>query len=290
MKYLYLLLVLLLPTSWLIAQEKIVPLYDGPAPGSENWTWNEAELKNEAFNFRLVYNVSQPTLTVFQPEQPNGTAIVICPGGAFQFLAIDHEGYDVARKLNEKGITAFVLKYRLSHSLTDNPMQELNARQPGSEKFNKEIVPVVGMGIADGKKAIEYVRDHAEEYDVSKDQIGIIGFSAGGTVTTGVTYTYDEASKPDFVAPIYPYVGSFDIPKVPEDAPPMFICAATDDDFGFEDHCVKLYNDWKQAGKSVEMHLYAKGGHGFGMMQKNLPVDTWIVRFTDWLKMLGFVD
>ena len=115
-----------------------------------------------------------------------------------------------------------------------------------------------------------------------------MGFSAGGTVTSGVAYTYDHSNRPDFVAPIYPYVGSFDKPAIPSDAPPMFILAASDDMFGFQRHCVLLYNDWIDAKNSAELHIYAKGNHGFGMNKKYLPVDSWIERFGDWLMMLGY--
>ncbi len=272
------------------AQEQVIPLYQGKAPGSESWTWHEKEftLGNQGAVF--VYNVSEPTLTVFRADSNSstGTAVIICPGGGFQFLSMKSEGIEVAQWLNKKGITCFVLKYRLSHSLTDNPMQEFMDKHPNTDKFNKDIEPIVAMAIADGKKAISYVRDHASDFSISPDRIGIIGFSAGGTVSTGVAYTYDANSRPDFVASLYPYVGSFEKPPVPQDAPPLFICAATDDRFGFNMHCIKLYEDWVGAKKSAELHIYAKGNHGFGMNKMNLPVDTWIDRYTDWMKMQGF--
>jgi len=273
------------------SQEQVITLYPAGAPGSENWTWNESEMKIPGSDARFVYNVSNPTLTVFKADSAiaTGTAVIICPGGAFQFLSIDNEGYLVAHWLNEHGITAFILKYRLSHSETDNPFQELIAKMPNSEKFNEEIKPIVSMAISDGKAAISYVRKHAAEYGISENKIGIMGFSAGGTVTSGIAYTYDAESRPDFIAPIYPYVGSFDKSNVPVDAPPMFILAASDDMFGFHKHCVLLYNDWVNAKKSAELHIYAKGDHGFGMTKKDLPVDSWIERFADWLEMLGFI-
>ena len=290
MKMKPILILLFLICQFISAQNQVIVLYPGGAPGSEDWTWKENEAKLGNTDIRLVYNVSDPTLTVFKsPDNiATGTAVIVCPGGAFQFLSIESEGIQVAKWLNTKGITAFVLKYRLSHSMTDDPMQELMGKMPNSEKFNEEIRPVVAMGIADGKAAITYVRKHAAEFGISQEKIGIIGFSAGGTVTTGVAFTYDKESRPDFVAPIYPYVGSFEKPAVPADAPPMFISAASDDMFGFQEHCVKLYNEWNKAKKSVELHIYAKGDHGFGMNKKNLPVDTWIERFTEWLKMLGY--
>jgi acetyl esterase/lipase len=275
---------------YVYAQDQVVSLYPGKAPGSENWTWNETVMKIPGTDVRFVYNVSDPTLTVFKadPAVSTGTAVIVCPGGAFQFLSIDSEGYQVAEWLNKHGITAFVLKYRLSHSLTDNPFQELMEKMPNSEKFNEEIRPIVSMAISDGKAAIAYVRTNADEFGISKNKIGIMGFSAGGTVTTGVAFTYDTESRPDFVAPIYPYVGSFEKPAVPSDAPPMFIAAASDDMFGFQKHCTILYNEWVDAKKQAELHIYGKGGHGFGMTKNNLPVDSWIERFGDWLVMLGY--
>lgn len=268
------------------AQNKVVPLYPGAAPGSESWNWDEAIMEMGPVKF--TYNISKPSLTVFQadPSVATGKAFVVCPGGGFHFLSMDNEGYEVAKWLNAKGITAFVLKYRTEHCLTNNPMQEFISKQPNTEKFNKDIEPVVAMAIADGKGAIAYVRSHTAEYGVNPDQIGIIGFSAGGTVTAGVAMTYDLSSRPDFAAPIYPYVGSFGNPAVPADAPPIFIAAASDDNFGFQTHCTALYEKWVGAKKSAELHIYKKGGHGFGMQKQNPPTDQWINRLYEWLTNL----
>lgn len=269
-----------------IAQNNIIQLYEGAAPGSESWNWEEKAAEMGPAKF--TYNVVTPSLTVFEasPERANGTAVIICPGGGFHFLSMDNEGYDVAKWLNEKGITAFVLKYRTEHCLTDNPMQEFMQKQPNTEKFNKDIEPIVAMGIADGKAAVALVRKNAPKWNLKPNQIGIMGFSAGGTVTTGVAFTFDETSRPDFAAPIYPYVGGFGNPDVPENAPPLFITAASDDNFGFQTHCTQLYNKWNAAGKSVELHIYLKGGHGFGMRKQNLPSDQWIEQFYEWLNSL----
>ncbi len=266
--------------------QKVIPLYEGAAPGSEAWDWSEQSVSPG--DGSMVYNVSQPTLTLFEPVpgSATGIAVVVCPGGGFHFLSMQNEGLEVARWLNEKGITAFVLKYRLVHCLTDNPMMEFIGKGPNTEKFNREIEPEVGMAIADGNRAVAYVRLHAQEYGLSPDRIGIMGFSAGGTVAAGVAYTFSGDSRPDFSAPIYPYVGSFGNPPVPADAPPLFILAASDDMFGFQVHCLRLYEAWIQAGKSAELHLYEKGNHGFGMNTQHLPVDTWIERFHEWLSSL----
>jgi dienelactone hydrolase len=274
--------------STALSAQKVIPL---EAKGSESWNWNETETFNNMIKLKLVYNVAHPTLTVFLPDSvvDNGTAVVICPGGGFHFLSIENEGFEVARWLTKKGITAFVLKYRLVHCLTDNPMQEFTDKKPGSPKFNQDIEPVVGMDITDGENALAYVRQHAAEYKIDPKRIGLMGFSAGGTVTAGVAYNYTPETRPDFVAPIYPYVGSFIKTSVQTDAPPLFTVVAADDYFGFDKDCIDLYKDWIASKHSAELHIYAKGGHGFGMGKKNLPTDNWIERFADWLGQQGFL-
>ncbi|MES1219159.1 MAG: alpha/beta hydrolase [Bacteroidota bacterium] len=270
-----------------INAQKVIPL---ESKGSETWDWKEKEIRNNAFGTPIVYNVSHATLTVFPADSAtaNGTAIVICPGGAFQVLSIESEGYDVAKWLNKRGITAFVLKYRLAHTFSDDPIKELFAKQPNTDKFNEEIKPIVAFDITDGLNAISYVRTHAAEYKVAANRIGIIGFSAGGTVASGVAYTYTAENRPDFVAPVYPYVGSFAHSSVPKDAPPLFTLVAADDQFGFDKHSIRLYEEWIAAKHSAELHVYAKGGHGFGMRKQNLPVDNWIEVFNAWLIQQGF--
>jgi len=272
------------------AQQKVIQLYSGPAPGSENWNWDEKVNEKNMWNTKVVYNVSRPTLTVFTPDASvaNGTAVIICPGGAFHALSINSEGFDVASWLVKKGIVCFVLKYRLAHSLTDDPVKEVMDKS-GKKEFNDENVAVIPLEIADGRTAIVYVRKHASEYKISPDRIGIIGFSAGGTVTASTAYNYTAENRPDFVAPIYAYMPEFLQSNVPNDAPPMFLAAATDDQLGLAPHSVDLYNKWVAAKHSAELHLYAKGGHGFGMRTQNIPTDTWIDRFADWLNAQGFL-
>ena len=270
------------------AQNKVVRLYEGAAPGSENWKQQEKENNNNMWQTRIVYNVAQPTLTVFAPDPAtaNGTAVIISPGGAFHALSIDSEGFDVARWLNAKGVTCFVLKYRLAESKTDDPVKELQAKGP---KGLQDAAPVIKLAAADGLKAVEHVRSRAKEYNVNPDRIGIIGFSAGGTVAASVAYNYTTASRPNFVAPIYLYYAAELRKDVPPDAPPMFILAATDDPLGLAPHSVRLYNDWTAAKKPAELHLYSTGGHGFGMRKQNLPSDQWIGLFADWLGAQGLL-
>jgi acetyl esterase/lipase len=116
-----------------------------------------------------------------------------------------------------------------------------------------------------------------------------MGFSAGGGVTTGVAFQYKPESRPAFVAPIYAGGEDFRSLTVPADAPPMFVAAATDDSLGLAPLSVALYAKWANAKKSAELHLYAKGSHGFGMHQQNIPTDHWIDRFADWLELEGFM-
>jgi acetyl esterase/lipase len=117
-----------------------------------------------------------------------------------------------------------------------------------------------------------------------------MGFSAGGTVAMLVAAGYDAGSRPAFIAPIYASTRALPTWAVPEDAPPMFLVAATDDQLGLAPESIRIYERWLQAGKPVELHLYAQGGHGFGMRSQNLPSDSWIDRFGDWLSASGLID
>lgn len=271
--------------------QRVIPLYEGKAPGSESWTWGEQESVNNAFKTRTIYNVSQPTLTAYlpKPELATGTAVIVAPGGAFHILSIDNEGIEVAKWLNSKGVAAFVLKYRLVRSLTDNPVAELMPKMQDFKKLDEENAPVVEMAVADGKKAIEYVRTHAKELDILPNRIGIMGFSAGGTLSLGVGLSYTAANRPDFIAPIYPKTDVFGGINVPADAPPAWICAASDDQLGFAPHATALYNAWIAAKKTAELHMYQKGGHGFGMNKQKIPTDTWYERFGEWMKLQGYL-
>jgi acetyl esterase/lipase len=212
---------------------------------------------------------------------------VICPGGAFYALSIDSEGFDVARWLTNHGVAAFVLKYRLIKCNTDDPTRELMAR---GATLERDVAPVAKLAMADALKAIGNVRARAAEYHVNPDRIGIIGFSAGGTVAASAAYNYTADTRPDFVAPIYLAYDWAIKASVPSDAPPMFIAAATDDQLGLAPQSIKIYQDWTGAHKPAEMHLFEKGGHGFGMRRQNIPTDRWIERFGDWLDLHGMLE
>jgi acetyl esterase/lipase len=285
----YILMCLLITAGCLVyGQEKVIKLYDGKAPGSENWDWTE-KVANTAGH--EVYNVVNPTLTVYlaDPAVSNGTAVIICPGGGFHMLSIESEGSMVAKWLNAKGVTAFVLKYRLVHSLTDNPVKEMMSKFADPKALDRENGTVVTMAAADGKMAMEYVRKHAAEYHIEPHRIGLMGFSAGGTVAMGVGLTYTNDTRPDFLAAIYAYTKALGDHPIPGDAPPIFICAATDDQLVMSSLSANLYLQWIAAKRPAELHIYAKGGHGFGMNAHGIPVSGWIDRFGDWLKQQGYL-
>ena len=285
-----LVILLLCFAAFLQAQQPVIPLYKGTAPGSENWDWKETTIPKNSNGLVITHNVVTPTLTVYTPEagMANGSSLIICPGGGFHILSMNTEGWDVAAALVKKGVTCFVLKYRLAHTLTNDPMQEMmSAIQSGD--VDKKMEKTIPLSIADGKAAIAYVREHATELGINPNRIGIMGFSAGGTVAGSAAFNYTPSNKPDFVAPVYAYMPAVLMGTVAADAPPMFLVAASDDQLNLQTNSVDLYTKWNSAKKSAELHLYTKGGHGFGMRNQNIPTDTWLDRFTDWMGLLGFL-
>jgi acetyl esterase/lipase len=260
----------------------VIRLYPGAAPGSESWTHKEQDYFSAIFNTQVVTNVVNPTLTRYAPapENANGTAVIICPGGGFHALSINSEGVEVAKWLNDKGVTGFVLKYRLVPTGKDGTSEMMAKKR---EKVDQDMRAAYPLALADGLAAMKYLRDHAAELGISPQRIGFMGFSAGGTVTTGVAMHYTPESRPDFVAPIYAYLGLLGEADVPKDAPPLFALAASNDPLGLADDSVELYSKWLAAKKSAELHMYATGGHGFGMKKQNIPSDQWIERFGEWL-------
>jgi acetyl esterase/lipase len=282
-------LVALLAAAPLSAQE-VIRLYSGAAHGSEDGNYPEKRYFSKAWNTEVVTNVTQPTLTVYKPDpaRANGTSVVICPGGAFMALSIASEGTEVAKWLTAKGVTAFVLKYRLAHTGEDGTKEAMDAIQD-QKKLNETIGKIVPLSIADGLAAMTFVRKHATEWGLAPDRAGIIGFSAGGTVAAGAGFGYTSENRPAFVAAIYAAASAVKNNPVPSDAPPMFLAAATDDQLNLAPDSIQLYNQWTAARKSAELHMYAKGGHGFGMRQQGIPTDHWVDRFGEWLDARGLL-
>lgn len=271
--------------------QKVIQLYEGKPKGSENWTWNETISTKNMFNTEVVYNVTQPTITAFLPPKDlaTGTAIVVAPGGAFHTLSINSEGYDVAKWLNSKGIAAFVLKYRVARSFTDDPVKEIMGKMQNFKTLDDENAPIIPLAMADGLTAVKYVRDHAKEMDIDPQKVGFMGFSAGGTLTMSVVYNGTDENRPNFVAPIYAYEPAVIGSTIPSVKTPIFVAVAGDDQLGMMPMSINIYKKWFDAKQPSELHIYEKGGHGFGMRKQNLPTDTWYERFGEWLKLQGYL-
>jgi acetyl esterase/lipase len=274
------------------SQQKVIPLWPGVAPGSENWTQHEQQYVSPNHT-RYVRNVTRPTLTAYLPAPgtSNGTAVVICPGGGFHFLVMNNEGSDAARWLNARGVTAFVLKYRLipTTGTGDSFLRQTTEDIANRTKMDRLMRPIAPLVRADGQQAIKLVRRHAAVWKIATNRIGIMGFSAGGFLTADVALHHDSSSRPDFAAAIYPALPHPIM--VPADAPPMFVVCASDDPLVPPlDNGVLLYTLWKLAGIPAELHVYAQGGHGFGMRKRGLPVDHWIDALGAWLGSQGFLQ
>ncbi len=274
--------------------------YPGPTSGQAQvialWpegaidTANQVQPEEIAFlqsGLKVVRNVSQPSLTVFLPDPAlaTGAAVIVCPGGAYHFLAFEHEGIEVARWLNARGIAAFMLKYRLVQTGSDFP-QCVDQHLHDPHLMDTLVRPLFPLIAADGCQAVRLVRARAADWGIASDRIGILGFSAGGMVTLSTALQFDASSRPDFAAPIYSAPPP-DAP-IPANAPPLFLLCAADDDMA-SGVSTRFYSAWRDAGHPVELHIYAQGGHGFGMNRQGLPSDSWLERFAEWLHAQGFL-
>ncbi len=271
-------LILFAAASAFAGEPKVVPIWPGVAPGSENWTQQEVtEPVRPNDVHQRVRNVTRPTLAVYLPDESlaNGTGIVVCPGGGFRRLSIDREGTEVARWLNSLGVAAFVLKYRVMQ--TGDPAEKAEAVE--------RRTAAMAFGVADTQQALRVARAHAAEWKVKPERLGIMGFSAGGYLSVAVALRHDADSRPAFAAPIYP-VAPEDL-TVPLDAPPLFVLQANDD--RLVEHAIRLYTAWKTANVPVELHIYSRGGHGFAGRIQNLPVDDWAERLGEWLASQGLL-
>jgi acetyl esterase/lipase len=245
----------------------------------------------------FLRNISDPTLTVFTPTagSSNGVGVIVVPGGGWTINAWTHEGVDVAHWLTALGYTTFLLKYRVQASDADQATFEammtaidsgLAAPRSSADK-PRAISDVISFPTYlaareacadDGRRAIELVRQHAERFGVRPEALGMIGFSAGAFLAVDVALD-PRAPQLAFIAPIYG--GETRGAPVPEDAPPLFTAVAQDDIL------VKiiegLHADWSAADRSSELHLFARGAHGFGMVAQGLPSDRWTDLFLAWL-------
>lgn len=273
------------------AQEKPVELFPGGAPGETEARPERGDYEGGDVGGKPVYrirSVGAPAITVYQApdEVASGAAVLVCPGGGYNLLAYDLEGTEVCRWLNEIGITAVLLKYRV-------PRREGRARHEAP--------------LQDAQRALSYLRAHAGELNIDPERIGILGFSAGGHLaamaSTGFgqrTYpAIDEADRvscrPDFCLLVYPaYLSGEAFGLAPEirvspQTPPTFIAQA-EDDRSHIDSSLFYYYALKQTGVPAEMHLYGSGGHGYGIRDTQQPVNEWLFRAEDWLNRLGIIE
>jgi acetyl esterase/lipase len=270
-------------------------LYAGMAPGSESAQQKE---KDEVLlGNHIVRNVVAPTLTVYLPSPSiaTGTGVIIAPGGAFMMLSIDSEGHDVARWLAARGVSAFVLKYRLAETPDDDGqfqqklMEALRPAMmpaaPGANRsINLDFDTIAKPGIADGLQAIRIVRQHAAEWGVDPAKVGFLGFSAGAMVATGVLLQSDAAGRPNFDAPIYGAPFGV-LPAIPANLPPIFLAFAADDPIA-PAPVMQFYRALIAAGDKPELHVFSAGNHGFGMRHQGTSSDHWIDEFYFWLQSL----
>ena len=253
-----------------------LPLWSGVAPGSEGKAGDEI-VQTSPSGERRITNIHRPSITPWLPpaDKATGVAVLVIPGGGHRQLVITHEGDNVAAWLRDRGIAAFVLKHRL-------------AREPNST-YRIDV-----EALADAARAMRTIRHRAREWRVDPSRIGAIGFSAGGELVAMVA-TRDvqgqasaadpidrESARPDFQALIYPG-RSGDIQPTATSSP-AFLAAASDDRQDISEGLAEVYLRFKRAGVPAELHIYASGGHGFGVRATNArPVGQWLERFTEWL-------
>ena len=256
------------------AGAQVVNLWPGAAPGSEGWTQKERVIEGTPVG-TVIFNVVTPTLTAYLPERSKatGTSVIIAPGGYFIALAISLEATDAARWLQQRGVAAFVLKYRIIEKKGDGVPPGLDMDTAGR------------YGIADGIQALKVVRQHAAAWGVSPDRVGFLGFSAGGMVASGALLQKDSAGRPNFAALVYG--APFGVmPSIPSKLPPIFMAWAQDDDVARKP-VVKFYDALLAAGIKPEVHVFSTGGHGFGMKKHGTTSDHWIDEFYYWLQGQG---
>ena len=245
------------------------------------------EAWHSQYGSAFARNVSIATLTPFLPSKAKatGAAVIVAPGGGFRTLSMENEGWQVAKALADKGVAAFVLKYRLNPTPPDMAGFEESMRQmfsgtarrpPATTDPSQALAPQ----IADASAAFALIRARAKEWNVDPSKVGMIGFSAGAMLTMSTTL-YGKEANPAFIGNIY---GPLTAVTVPANAPPLFTALASDDPF-FANAGFGLIESWKTAKRPVEFHLYEQGGHGFGMYKKETTSTGWFESFVAWLRM-----
>lgn len=264
-----------------VRAQTTVDIWPGVAPGSEHWTWKAEVDRHVVANGRdigtIIENVVTPTLTAYLPARSNArhAGIVIAPGGACIALAM-RPANELARWLEQKGIAAFVLKYRLQH--------KRGAGMPGKLSEDRAC----RWGVADAAQALKLVRARAREWNISPQRVGIVGFSAGGMLASELLIRDDPALRPDFAALIYgaPFES---MPKLRSKLPPVFMAWAQDDAVaGYAMR--RFYAALLAAGNAPEAHIYHDGGHGFAMAAAAGSSGHWRQEFYWWLEAEGFAE
>lgn len=272
-----------------------VPIWPaGKVPDAQPVSGPESATQGAGKPYLSVTNVSQPTMTVYSPEGKNtGAAVVVFPGGGYQILAIDLEGTEICDWLTSRGITAVLLKYRVPLKLT-HPYAE----------------PSPPLALEDAQRTLGLVRLHAVEWHIDPHKVGVIGFSAGGHMVAAMSTRFkkrlypavDEADRqscrPDFAIACYPgHLWDEDNPfvlnpKVPVSGktPPTLLVQAENDPMDHVEHSLTYYMALKKAGVPVEMHLYAEGGHGFGLRPTTRPISHWPELAETWLRTIGMIS
>jgi acetyl esterase/lipase len=281
--------------------QTVLPLYDGKIPNNINASAKEIDMGNGR-----VAGITNPQLIVYLPSKAdsNKAAVIICPGGSYSRLAMDHEGHEVAKTLNAHGIAAFVLKYRIPNDAV---------------MTNKQIVP-----LQDAERAIQLIREKANEWNINPNNIGIMGFSAGGHLASTLGTHFNEVVidnknniplRPDFLILGYPVI-SFDKSiahldsrknligqnptpelvdhfsnelQVTPQTPITFIVHASDDGGVLVENSIRFYQALQKNKVPAEIHIYEKGGHGFGLHNKT-TTDEWFDRLIDWMKMNKIIN
>ena len=286
----FLLLLLTLVTASLHAAEPItLKLWPSGAPEPVGFKADpEAEVPKRGVAQKRLTNVSDPTIAIYKADKPNGTAVLVAPGGAYSFLAIEHEGTQVCEYLNRLGVACALLRYRV-------PAR--TAADPGRE------------ALQDAQRAMGLLRHHALELGLKPERVGILGFSAGGHLAVMATlHANDRTYKsdpdldvndatPNFVVLVYPaYLvtkeDTFRLRpeiKVTNKSPPLCIVHADDDKDVTSAGSALLYLEYKRLNLSAELHIYTKGGHGFGMKASGLPTAEWLGRVGEWMGTMGWL-
>ena len=277
MKHLYCFIILLMTGTQVFSQEKeIIHLWPGTVPGETLPKHTALTTADSSRGVTRLTDITDPTIQVFKPTgKSNGAAVVVCPGGGYQILAINLEGYEIAKWLAQQGFTAFVLQYRV-------PNKQTGALQ-------------------DVQRAIRLVRSQAKQWQLNPDKIGVMGFSAGASLSARISTLYDKdaypkiddadklSCKPAFALLIYPaYLDQGNnrslTPELAVNAatPPTFLFATADDPYG--NSALVMAGALQDAKVPVELHFYANGGHGYGLRAGNSAADVWPALAQKWLE------